>query len=629
METFGSIINWALFWLPRLAVISLVLTALVWLLSQTVNWFAPQSGDPVPEFEVVGTGADKALLARLLNAEFVRIKADLASGADAVTRQLAQWDQEFQRSASRREQSWTQTREALSTVTDSAQVPVSVAPAGVDLERVREATKRLQFLSDAIKPANVPDIKIASVELGPVLRWLVELFRKPSTNKVVIFDSSAAALIEGPIIKDSPAILQFEPLTSGTRTAQQTVEPIAYHILSSKLGSAEPKLDFGGWTAIRDFVGGAKGLAKLVSDPQPDATDAAAWREQMIAAAKRIESAGVAAREWQFLKLASFLFERGENFDNAIRVLDRFGELPNRDTEAERQARLAYLREQRVEARISAALKEGKGGGAVFSAAAEALAKLPGMAATQKLHRLGGAPSPATVKVALVGSGNPPWLGLKGPPDVVPLEDHLEIYSAQLAQIMRALAPSAEIEFVRVATDQFGNVKGPELITAFQKAVESGPPIIVLPFGPLTDVNWLPAFDAALQAGRLVIAPAGNAGVEEPPSEKVAKTLLAKKILLAESIDPGGSYSSFSSRVPGALAAVGSDLPSVTLTETWPTVVLGSGTGLAAATLAAVAIETVARQPALGGAALRDALLKAGRVAPSGQPTVARVAIPR
>jgi hypothetical protein len=632
MDNIAPITNWALFLLPRAALIFLVLTVLVWLSSQTLKWFISDSGDPVPEFEVVGqASADtKTLLPRLLNAEFTRIKADLTSGAAAVELQLKAWEQEFEVARQRRELA-QQNAKAASVLANAApgneQVAASEVRGGVDLSRVEEATKNLQLLSTTLTPTNVPDIKIASVELGPVLRWLVELFRRPNANKVVVFDSNFA-LIEGPIINEKSTILQLDPVEQGAqRTAQQTAEAIAYHILSSKLSSSEFKVDFGGWIAMRDFIVGAKGLARLVSKSQPGPTEMATWREDVVKAAKRIENAGVAAREWQFLTLASFLFERADDFDNAIRVLDRYPELAPQAVRGSREARLDYLRERRVESAVSDALKTQQSGGEVFSAAARALGQMPKMRAIQKLHRLGVPPGTPSVKVALIGGAKPPWFGMDRPAEAIPLEGALDQHGAQLAQIVRALTPSADVTFFPVAANEYGGVQTSELLMALENAAGSNAPIILLPFGPLKETaTWGQVFDRILTSGQLVIVPAGHSGSATPenlPDE------LVSKILVAESIDANGVYSKFSSQVSGALAAVGSVLPSVTITDAGPTVVVGDGTGLAAATLTAVAVETLAREPSLRGATLRDALVAASRSLGQNGPKIARVAIPR
>ena len=191
----------------------------------------------------------------------------------------------------------------------------SAIRAPVDLARVSAVVENLKLLSTSINTANVPDIKIASVELGPVLRWLLDLFRAPRENKVVIFDEKSSALIEGPIVSNGRTILELDPSADpGKRTARQIVEPVAYQILTGKLSSAELKIDFGGWAALRDFVVGTTNMAKLVSQPQPGPDDRAAWDKEVAAAAILIEHAGVAARDWRFIELASFLLERYQRF---------------------------------------------------------------------------------------------------------------------------------------------------------------------------------------------------------------------------------------------------------------------------------------------------------------------------
>jgi hypothetical protein len=91
----------------------------------------------------------------------------------------------------------------------------------MDLVRLRAIVENLKLLSREINTANVPDIKIASVELGPVLRWIMDMLRSPSDNKIVIFDESSAALIEGPIISHSKIVLELDPLTEDQKSVQR------------------------------------------------------------------------------------------------------------------------------------------------------------------------------------------------------------------------------------------------------------------------------------------------------------------------------------------------------------------------------------------------------------------------
>jgi hypothetical protein len=133
---------------------------------------------------------------------------------------------------------------------------------------------------------------------------------------------------------------------------------------------------------------------------------------------------------------------------------------------------------------------------------------------------------------------------------------------------------------------------------------------------------WQDAFDQQVAAGHLVIVPAGNSG-------QPADFSLVNKALVAESVDLNGRRSDFSSEVKGSLGAVG-ELPMVDLNEVGPTVAVGIGTSFAAAALAAIAVESVARQPKLRGIALRDALIRAAaQPVDTKNPPVARVVIPR
>lgn len=631
MDTVSAVVAGALFWLPRIAVISLVASALVWVADKSVGWFVPRSGDSAPEFET-GNAARNSLLARLLQSEFMRIRSDLVASSAAMTQQLRSWTREFDEINRKKQSGITASRDmatALEQVAGQGTVAqtetrASVVPseirASVDVDRVSAVVNNLELLSNAINTTEVPDIKIASVELGPLLRWLFDMIRPPSDNKVVVFDENSAALIEGPIVSSDRIVVEMEPATDAKkRTERQLVEAIAYQILASKLASAKPKIDFGSWTGLRDFVVGTKSMAKLVSQPRPTQDDD--WDKQMSEAARLIERAGAAARDWKFIALASFLFERSKNFDNAIRVLDSYAEFARGDKgdEEGRVARRAYLLDRRVEFAVAKALEAGPSDGTVFATASSALARLPSMVAARKLHRLSGVAERGKVKVAILAA-KPRWFGLDGPPDTLLVDEFSN--SAGLAEVVRALSPCANVVFVPVVHAETGSVSVEDLLEALDAAVSADAPIILLPFGRLIGPAWQSVTESILAAGHLVVAPAGNLGVSQYQTAP-------KSFLLAESVGLDGKRSSYSARVEGSLGAVG-EVPLVDLTEAGPTVAVGQGTSYAAATLAAVAAESVARQPSLKGAALRDALIKAA-AKPSddaGAP-VARVVIPR
>jgi Subtilase family len=161
------------------------------------------------------------------------------------------------------------------------------------------------------------------------------------------------------------------------------------------------------------------------------------------------------------------------------------------------------------------------------------------------------------------------------------------------------------------------------LIALNAAASASDIPVILLPFGPLNGKVLEEVVSRLTNLGHLIVVPAGNEGTPGLVSPSIAGTAL-----VAEGIEPDGKKSSFSSKVPGSLGAIG-DLPTVVLTDAGPTVALGSGTSNAAAVLAAIAAETVSRQPDLREAELRKALIASARPPEGDVAPIARVAIPR
>jgi hypothetical protein len=568
----------------------------------------------------------------VLQAKFVQTKTDLASGSETVTRLLKAWTEEFEaRDAQRKSLNTIAKPAARVTAGAEPQAIPSDVKSGVDLGKVSDAINKLKLLSEDIKKADIPDIKIATVEVGPILRWLVTLVTTPAENKVVIFDNSATALIEGPIVSDNRTILELDPPATGntSRTAVQLVEPVAYQILFSKLASGPQKINFVSWTALRDFVRGAKSMSELITEPQPSKDKRDQWNKQVGLAADSIAEAGKTARNWEFISLAAFLYERAEDFDDSIGLLDAYGELAkDPDADKNRQARLEYLQDRRVEVAVAHALAERKTDGSVFATTAKALSALPRMTAAQKLHRLDPTLGGQRVKVAIISTRSPAWFGIGTTPDPSPSE-FLDRYTADLAQIVQSLSPSADIVFVPLLESDGSELAEPTLTSSAlidamnMLSGRADVPIILLPFGPLSDEIIATVISRVTGSGHLVIVPAGNEGVPGLMSASIAGTAL-----VAEAIEPDGTKSSFSSKVPGSLGAVG-DLPTVVLTDAGPTVAVGSGTSNAAAALAAIAAETVSRQPDLKGAALRKALIAAARAPQGDGAPIARVAIPR
>lgn len=618
----------------RVTVILLFVTAVMRGVGKGIEWLEPPGAEAAPEF--VGDNAEQnALYSRLLQAEFTRIKADLSSGAEMVLRLTESWSKEVETSEKRHSLSVARQSQRITLQTDrggpeawaSEQaiiVPVQVT-AGVNLARLGSVVDDLQLLSTAINPAKIPEITIANVQWGPVLRWIADLLRSPAESKVAIFDEGSAALIEGPIVSGARAVIDLDVAGDGKKHLRNVVQPVAYKILASKLAAKNPPVDFGSWTALRDFVEGTRSVSGLVSQPQPAGADRTAWNQKVTAAARQIERAGSSSRDWSFIVVASSLFERAQDHDEAIRVLEQYAEFSRtvRDDDERRMAQLAYLRNRRVESTVAAVIDRREGDGKVYAAAVDALAKLPAVSAARKLHRLDGVPRMPRVKIAIVSGAKPRWFGIDGPPDLVPTDNFLEIYGAGLAQVVRELSPSADIVFVPVnysPSEEGGTVVESDVIEALDHAGTGEAPIILLPFGPFRGKIWRAIFTDMLAQGRLVILPAGNSGVGSEPLDGA---------LLVEGLDRAGERSDYSSKVTGSLGAMG-EFPFVDLTDGVPTVSTGKGTSYAAAALAAIAAESIARQPGLRGAALRDALLRAATTPTDGdKPRVARVAIPR
>ena len=243
------------------------------------------------------------------------------------------------------------------------------------------------------------------------------------------------------------------------------------------------------------------------------------------------------------------------------------------------------------------------------------------MLSARRLHRLDGRADRPKIKIALLSGGKPPWFGVDGPPDAVPLEVMLDRYGAQLAQVVYALSPSANVVFVPVGAGErlrTGAITPEDVLKALD-GLATDIPVILVPFGPLVGGQWASVIEKLVQMDRLVVVPASNSGgpLDYP---------FATKILVAESINADGTRSRYSSQVKGAIGAVG-EFPTVELTDLGPTIVVGTGTAFAAAALAAVVVESVARQPTLKSIALRDVLIDAARPGNAGNPPVARVVI--
>ena len=116
----------------------------------------------------------------------MQIKGDIASGAATVQRLFQAWTTEFEQTKEKRQVQPAAQGPTQSKASETNLVLPSEIKTPVDLGRVSAAVNDLKLWANTINTANVPDIKIASVELGPVLRWLAGMFSPPSENKVTI-----------------------------------------------------------------------------------------------------------------------------------------------------------------------------------------------------------------------------------------------------------------------------------------------------------------------------------------------------------------------------------------------------------------------------------------------------------
>jgi hypothetical protein len=185
-----------------------------------------------------------------------------------------------------------------------------------------------------------------------------------------------------------------------------------------------------------------------------------------------------------------------------------------------------------------------------------------------------------------------------------------DAFGAELALVVRALTPSADVVFVPI-----DNASHRDLVNALDSLINTNIPVILLPFGQVDDRSQdviRGSLQRIVATGHLVVVSAG----EGFPTWTIA----------AQTVDLDGRTSGFTPGREEVLGAVG-ELPVVRLTEAGPTVFVGN---FASAALAAVAVESIARQPTLRGAALRDALIEAATHPKDPKdPPVARVVIPR
>jgi subtilisin family serine protease len=186
-------------------------------------------------------------------------------------------------------------------------------------------------------------------------------------------------------------------------------------------------------------------------------------------------------------------------------------------------------------------------------------------------------------------------------------------------------AGEAELMVGKVLGDDGSGDEG-WLLNGLNWALENGADIVSLsiegPYDPASPV--LPQYEAigtrALDAGRLIIAAAGNYSIRPLLTRPVASPACASTIMSVGAIGPDDRAASFSC-VGTSASAVDLSAPGVSIESSYPmprTRKVESGTSMAAPLVAGIAALHMQATPGLRGKALWDTLVTTARRLPEG-----------
>jgi hypothetical protein len=600
----------------------------------------------LPAVEIVGgsRSGQGQMLTHLLGAQLRHIRDDFTRSVRVLNENLGKWQSELTGLVEKEEQSAAKSlaaaRENPNLAAAAQQTQPQQRPT-FDPVVLEGGLKHLRLFAESLGSTKAPEIRVSGVDFGSVLQWIADRLLPKSEHSLMLVEDNqrSVMLLSGPIFGDGTVDIELG--TSNTPLSpKDIVEPVAYHVLATSLrGMPNNPVDLGEWDAIRYFVRGLTGFANDSALPESTTTATIEKRKEQRAEIIKMLLLAVdnvrkknADQARDIVSFTAFFAGQTGDHEREADILERNAALfADADSAKTLRLRINLARKRALARAVSEAARTGTPGtGAALTALAPKLISQPSIVAALKQHRLKGGMAeraPQPVRVTILGSAPPTWLGLTAtPPTLMTEKNFMSTYVGSIAQILRTLTPNATLVFIPIGDEEKqrrGMAGESETVAAIDQAKRSDAEIVVIPLGPLRGKAVETAIRELVAAGKLVILPAGNDGHTDPAATGSAE--LASLVTYAASIRHDGNLSRFSNTPAGALAVIGEDLPQVVFENDEVRLTDQDGTGPATAVLAAIAVETKIRFPDLSMTDMPRALRAAAITLPNSKVPIAVV----
>jgi subtilisin family serine protease len=189
-------------------------------------------------------------------------------------------------------------------------------------------------------------------------------------------------------------------------------------------------------------------------------------------------------------------------------------------------------------------------------------------------------------------------------------------YERTIVQAVQLVAANTRFTFAPVGLQEGGTTHA-GILTALNAAVGGKPSVLLVTLGPLQGAAFEVAFQAAVDAGIVVVIAAGN-NAGEPAA--LADTKVFKNLMVVAAVDAKGARSKFTQHGKGVFWAPGEN---IVLEPRQGKKAVRAGTSYSAALAAGVAARLVAERPGLPVQAVLDALRTTAQpVAAGGEPVL-------
>jgi hypothetical protein len=194
-------------------------------------------------------------------------------------------------------------------------------------------------------------------------------------------------------------------------------------------------------------------------------------------------------------------------------------------------------------------------------------------------------------------------------------DDFMSEYTLTVVQVVQLVAPQARFLFAPLRAPSGGTTMS-DLLRALDELIKRRPDILLVTLGPLEGPAFERLFQAAVDAGIVVVIAAGNDPGKPPP---FANTPLFKRLMVVAAADAEGGEAKFTQKAKEIFWAPGEKIP-VQVQPGRPDA--RAGTSYAAALAAGVAARLRSEHPSTGLQLLLDTLRETSRPAKAGGPAI-------